>query len=185
MVKIKIKFPVKYVFTYFFWLWGWDEFSESFDYYLEECDLKNKEPTYWDIESYTLKKWTPSSWLPKKYHWTVDWEICNYIDDSNISNDIKDINDIFITDNEIHSVVKIKKDMLWWVSLKWHNIEEKDINNEYAIFIEDWHHRILSAIESWFDHIVLETSDLNLIKKYWEINELKDKNIKKKKLKNF
>jgi len=133
----KIKLNLNYVFTKFYW------FTDGYN----EIDF-NEEEENWNSEP------TPSSWLPKEYHSSLDGEYFNFIDDSNISK-IKKEKDIPILESScIANEIIIWNNMIGWQSLNWHIITKNDLWKK-AYFIEDGHHRVFSCINSGMKYIWL------------------------------
>lgn len=173
-----VKFPTKYIFSYYFELWEWEGLVDAYEEYLEECDENWDEPEYDNYIEYTLEEGDPDSGLPAHYHWVHDEMVSNYIDSDNIctyksEESLPVFDDSYSYSNpwEIASIDKIIEDMIWWESLSWYELTSEDLG-QYAIFIRDWHHRTLSAIRTMeenpaLDFIYVYTNDEWMIELYW------------------
>ena len=173
-----VRFPTKYIFSYYFELWEGIDLVNAYDDYLDECEEAWDEPEYDNYIEYTTYEGEPYSWLPVHYHGSRDDMVSNYIDSDNVwaydtDEELPVFDDEMSYFNpwEIESIDEIVDDMIGGESLSGYRLSTDDLW-KYAIFIADWHHRTLSAIKTMekhpeLDYVYVYTKNEDLISLYW------------------
>lgn len=178
-----IKFPIKYIFSYYFNLLDGDymhgfnnenQLKIDFERYIQDCEDDEEIPEYNNYIEYTLAMGKPDSWLHPSYHGEFNGLISNEMHPESICTYSRKEQLPTFSDygywREIEYSTEIVEDMIWGQSLCWHKITKEDLWKS-AIFLIDWHHRTFSAIRTMdkypkLDFIYLDTQESWIIKLY-------------------